>query len=309
MVLRRDAARAAPSVSLNSTATFGAVSDLAPACDRQDEVTVNVIPHIPAAATRTVRDALVLAAGNGDRFKNGSSESKLLQPVLGQPLILRTLHTAREAGIRTFHIVLGYRARTLRALVEANVPAGALVNFLYNPDWQLENGLSVLAARRTLRDRRFALLMGDHLFDAAVLSRLLRTPAQPGESLLAVDSSLADPDLAAEATKVRLSGNRITAIGKELAPIRRARHRPVRLRSISVPRAGLRRRRGRHDAQRRHPQAGRARRHACGRRCRRGVVRHRHRGRPRDRRVPADDVAPGLPARVVCSLGGQAEAV
>ena len=45
---------------------------------------------------------------------------------------------------------------------------------------------------------------------------MLRTPAQPGESLLAVDSSLADTDLAAEATKVRLSGNRITAIGKEL---------------------------------------------------------------------------------------------
>jgi len=178
---------------------------------------VNVIPHIPAGATRTVRDALVLAAGNGDRFKNGSSESKLLQPVLGQPLILRTLHTAREAGIHTFHIVLGYRARTLRALVEANVPAGAVVNFLYNPDWRLENGLSVLAARRALRDRRFALLMGDHLFDASVLSRLLRTPAEPGESLLAVDSSFADTDLAAEATKVRLSGNRITAIGKELA--------------------------------------------------------------------------------------------
>ena len=177
---------------------------------------MNVIPHVPAAATRAVRDALVLAAGNGDRFKNGSAESKLLQPVLGQPLILRTLHTAREAGIHTFHIVLGYRARTLRALVEANVPAGTVVNFLYNPDWQLENGLSVLAARRALRDRRFALLMGDHLFDASVLSRLLRTPAQPGESLLAVDSSLVDPEAAAEATKVRLAGNRITAIGKDL---------------------------------------------------------------------------------------------
>jgi choline kinase len=177
---------------------------------------VNVFPYTSAAATDTVRDALVLAAGNGDRFKNGSPESKLLQPVLGQPLILRTLHTAREAGIDTFHVVLGYRARTLRALIEADVPAGAAVHFLYNPDWQLENGLSVLAARRALRDRRFALLMGDHLFDASVLSRLLRTSAQPGESLLAVDSSLADPDVAAEATKVRLSGNHITAIGKEL---------------------------------------------------------------------------------------------
>src|SRR5215218_3188037 len=59
--------------------------------------------------TGAVRDALVLAAGNGDRFKNGSRESKLLQPVLGRPLILRTLETAHRAGITTAHVVLGYR--------------------------------------------------------------------------------------------------------------------------------------------------------------------------------------------------------
>ena len=178
---------------------------------------MSVIPHVPSSASRTVRDALVLAAGNGDRFKNGSSESKLLQSVLGQPLILRTLRAAREAGITTFHIVLGYRARALRAVVEANVPAGAEIHFLYNADWQLENGVSVLAARKALRDRRFALLMGDHLFDASVLARLLRTPVHAGESLLAIDSSAADPAVAAEATKVQLSGSRITAIGKQLA--------------------------------------------------------------------------------------------
>jgi choline kinase len=178
---------------------------------------VSVIPHVSTVGNRTVRDALVLAAGNGDRFRNGSSESKLLQPVLGQPLILRTLRTAREAGITTFHIVLGYRARALRALIEPNVPAGCVVHFLYNPDWQLENGMSVLAARHMLRDRRFALLMGDHLFDASVLARLLRTPVQAGESLLAVDSSQTDADIAAEATKVQLSRGRITAIGKDLS--------------------------------------------------------------------------------------------
>jgi choline kinase len=68
-----------------------------------------------------------------------------------------------------------------------------------------------------LRDRRFALLMGDHLFDAPVLARLLRTSVLPGESLLAVDSSHNESDIAEEATKVRLSGTRITAIGKDLA--------------------------------------------------------------------------------------------
>jgi CTP:molybdopterin cytidylyltransferase MocA len=37
-----------------------------------------------------VDKALVLAAGNGDRFRNPTRESKLLQPVLGRPLIIRT---------------------------------------------------------------------------------------------------------------------------------------------------------------------------------------------------------------------------
>jgi choline kinase len=166
---------------------------------------------------RAVREALVLAAGNGDRFQNGSPESKLLQPVLGQPLILRTLRTARDAGITSFELVVGYRADALRALVRAHAPAGADVHFTYNPEWHLENGVSVLAARPRLDGRRFALLMGDHLFDASVLGRLLRAPIEPGTSVLAVDSRPTTPAIAAEATKVQLSGSRIRAIGKSLA--------------------------------------------------------------------------------------------
>jgi len=163
-----------------------------------------------------VRDAVVLAAGNGDRFQNGSPQSKLLQPVLGQPLILRTLATAREAGISSFEIVVGYQADRMRDTIRRGAPRGAAVNFIYNPEWQLENGVSVLAARHRLRDRRFALLMGDHLFEAAVLSGLLRMRVAPDESILAIDARPAPPEVAAEATKVRMTGDRITAIGKEL---------------------------------------------------------------------------------------------
>ena len=166
----------------------------------------------------TVQSALVLAAGNGDRFKNGSGDSKLLQPVLGQPLILRTLQAACAAGLTTIHVVLGYRASAVRAIIEEGRPAGVAIHFLQNPDWHLENGVSVLTARRPLHNRRFALLMGDHVFEPPVLARLLRTPTEPGASLLAVDSRPASPAIVAEATKVRLAGTRITAIGKQLSP-------------------------------------------------------------------------------------------
>lgn len=165
-----------------------------------------------------VQDAVVLAAGNGDRFQNGTRRSKLLQPVLGRPLILRTLQTAAEAGITAFHVVLGYQADTIRAVVARGVPRGTTVHFTSNPDWHLENGVSVLAARHRLQDRRFALLMGDHLFEAAVLSRLLDMRVPAHESLLAIDAGSVDPGVAAEATKVRLDGDRITAIGKTIDP-------------------------------------------------------------------------------------------
>lgn len=171
---------------------------------------MTVVPSVP------VRDALVLAAGNGDRFHNGSRQSKLLQPVLGCPLIIRTLETAAEAGITSVEVVLGYQADSLRSAVEALRPRDLHVHFSYNPDWHLENGVSVLAARDRFIGRRFALLMGDHLFESRVLARLLQSDAGEGESLLAVDSRPAPADVAAEATKVRLLGTRIVQIGKDL---------------------------------------------------------------------------------------------
>jgi 1L-myo-inositol 1-phosphate cytidylyltransferase len=169
-----------------------------------------------AVAPVPVRDALVLAAGNGDRFRNTSHQSKLLQPILGRPLIVRTLEAAHAAGIITVEVVLGYQANSLRSLIQARLPAGMRAHFSYNPEWHLENGVSVLAARERLAHRRFALLMGDHVFEPDVLATLLRLDLERHESALAVDSRPTSPAIADEATKVRLDGTRITAIGKDL---------------------------------------------------------------------------------------------
>jgi len=163
-----------------------------------------------------LRDAVVLAAGNGDRFKSSLHHSKLLHPVLGQPLIVRTLETAAAAGIPTLNVVLGYEADRVRAAIERHPLPGATVRFTYNPDWRLENGVSALCARELCDGRRFALLMGDHLFQSSVLQRLASLNVAPDDSLLAVDGSEMDPAIAAEATKVQLRGDRVIAIGKDL---------------------------------------------------------------------------------------------
>jgi CTP:molybdopterin cytidylyltransferase MocA len=70
---------------------------------------------VSRARHRAVRKGLVLAAGNGDRFHNANRQSKLLQPVLERPLILRTLQTARDAGVASFEVVLGYQVHYVRS--------------------------------------------------------------------------------------------------------------------------------------------------------------------------------------------------
>ena len=166
--------------------------------------------------TRIVSKAVILAAGNGDRFHNPTHESKLLQPLLGRPILLRTLEAAFDAGIRTATVVVGYQAGRVRELIERGAPAPMDVSFALNPEWRLENGVSALAARPSVGQDRFALLMGDHVFEPPVLQRMLRLEVEGDESLLAVDARPATPEQAEEATKVRREGSRIVAIGKDL---------------------------------------------------------------------------------------------
>lgn len=169
-----------------------------------------------------VHRAIVLAAGNGDRFRNGSSHSKLLTPVAGTPLLIRTLTSARRAGITEAHVVLGYDADAVRALALSEAPTDLVLHFHLNHDWHLENGRSVLAARALMDEpfagEPFALMMGDHLFEADVLRVLLHSRLKVDEALLGIDRFTTDFEIVSEATRVRMHDGRITAIGKNLDP-------------------------------------------------------------------------------------------
>lgn len=165
---------------------------------------------------RPVRRAVILAAGNGDRFHNPAHDSKLLQPLLGRPILLRTIAAAQEAGVDQIIVVLGYQADRVRALAERAAAPNLALSFVVNPRWRLENGISALAARELVGGQRFALLMGDHVFDPETLARMLRHPIDADTSLLAIDARPVPAAVADEATKVRRAGSRIVAIGKDL---------------------------------------------------------------------------------------------
>ncbi len=161
---------------------------------------------------------LILAAGQGSRLRS-VAEVKPLARIAGMPLIQHVMQLARLGGASEFVVVTGYRAERMEAaLAEAGEWTGARVKLVHNPEWRGANGTSVLAAEAEL-DRPFILLMSDHLFDPAMLRRLIERADREAALTLAVDYRTDNPELDLDdATKVRVGADgRIVAIGKELA--------------------------------------------------------------------------------------------
>jgi 1L-myo-inositol 1-phosphate cytidylyltransferase len=159
-----------------------------------------------------ISDAVVLMAGRGARL--GASAPKPLAQLLGRPLISYTFDALARAGIKRVCAVVGFQKPLVMAGAKRLIPKGLDVRFIENPDWQKQNGISVLAAAKHITSP-FLLTMSDHLFDQAMVDLTLRNAASD-QLNLAVDrkiDSIVDLD---DAMKVETRGDRIVAIAKEL---------------------------------------------------------------------------------------------
>ena len=164
----------------------------------------------------SVSAAVVLMAGSGSRLRLGKGTPvKPLIPVLGRPLISYTFEVLASAGVKTIYAVVGYKSETLIKELKTSIPENLSVRFVHNKEWKKKNGMSVLAASRHLTSS-FFLTMCDHLFDRSIIECLRRAAAED-QLNLAIDrkvESIFDLD---DAMKVKTCGDRIIAIGKDLA--------------------------------------------------------------------------------------------
>lgn len=159
---------------------------------------------------------VILAAGLGSRL--GSAEAgvpKPLMEVAGAPLIRHALAHAEASGCQRAVVVIGYEGARVKSAVE-RLASRVRVQFVETPDPFAPNGHSLLAAAPFVQGR-FFLQMVDHVFAQPVLPLLdaCDPDAHEGGRLLVDRAPDAELDLD-DATKVRLDGARITAIGKGL---------------------------------------------------------------------------------------------
>jgi len=96
-------------------------------------------------------------------------------------LLDRAVKVLCEAGVTRIVVVAGYRSEDVAAAIHAR---GLPVELVVNQDWQQGTSTSVLAGLRQVDEDRCLVVMGDHVFEADDVRRLM---AAPGRNVLAVD--------------------------------------------------------------------------------------------------------------------------
>lgn len=154
--------------------------------------------------------AVILAAGLGERM-NHARVPKPLVRMGGISLLERAYQTLRLGGVRgTIAVVVGHRGDEIARFARDR---DLDVTIVENPRYRQGNGTSVLVALPHLSER-FVVAMADHVHTPASISALL---ACRGDFVAAVDTQPAYADRE-EATRVRLRGGEVVAIGKGLEP-------------------------------------------------------------------------------------------
>ena len=158
--------------------------------------------------------AIILAAGRGERLVNGKPYPKPLEPVNGIPLIVRVLRNLERAGIEEVGIVVGYLGDVLIAGL-AQYDFELDIQFFWNHEYNKPNGTSLLKAKSFVVGPTF-LMMSDHLWSPDLIHRVRRYPLACDEVVLGVDFKIDECIDLDDATKVKLSGDRVVRIAKDL---------------------------------------------------------------------------------------------
>ena len=158
--------------------------------------------------------AIILAAGMGTRLVSGEDFPKPMKKVASVPLIVRILRNLERAGITDVAIIVGYKHEVIREGLRT-YRFRMNIEFVQNDEYEKPNGTSLLKAKDFVKGPTFV-LMSDHLWSPELFQAVQRYPLAVDEAVLGVDYRIDRCFDLEDATKVKLDGDRIARIGKEL---------------------------------------------------------------------------------------------
>jgi 2-aminoethylphosphonate-pyruvate transaminase len=161
-----------------------------------------------------IQKAILLAAGKG-LGSNGHDVPLPLLELGGTSLIKRSLLALELHGIHEIIVVVGYRGEEIRRSISSDAEVSAKITWVENPDWQTSS-VSSLTRARPYVDGPVLVLSADVLFAPQILASLVDQELPDGEATLLVDRGLHRIYDPASLLKVKTSGDRVAAFGKDL---------------------------------------------------------------------------------------------
>ena len=129
-----------------------------------------------------VRRAIILAAGSGQRLRPLTDNvPKCLVEVAGEPILLRTLSTLAQYGVREVVIVVGHLGEKVVEAVGSRFH-GLEVTYVWARQYATTNNICSLWEARGHCDEDLFLIEGDVVFEGEVIRRLM---TEPGNAMAA----------------------------------------------------------------------------------------------------------------------------
>jgi len=163
------------------------------------------------------KKGIILAAGLGPRLFNPERKDtvKPLITIGELALLLRVIHNLEMAFCDKVIIVLGWKADIIEEYVLSHYDGPLELRFVFNPNYHLQNGISVLCAQPYVGNE-FILTMADHILDDDIMRLIRNHHPPPGGATLFVDYKIDSIFDINDATKVLTEGRLVKCIGKKL---------------------------------------------------------------------------------------------
>tara|TARA_B100000508_G_C11395650_1_gene245661 strand:+ start:79 stop:798 length:720 start_codon:yes stop_codon:yes gene_type:complete len=116
---------------------------------------------------------VIIAAGMGSRLSSVSNGlPKILVKIWNVPLLELLLDNCYQAGIDHIIIVTGHNSHIIEEYIP-KIKKNIKVTTIFNPDWKLANGVSVLRAKSMIpKNEEFLISMSDHYYTSKSLIRM-----------------------------------------------------------------------------------------------------------------------------------------
>jgi len=167
-----------------------------------------------------INTAVILAAGRGERIAGGEEyRSKPLIKLYDLSLIERSIKKlSNKLKVNKIYVITGFKHEELKIhLDKLKRKLTVDLEVVFAKEWEKGNGASFLAALNHIKQKQFYLLMVDHIFNDEFYSTIFKSKINNTKCYLTISKSLSSMHDHNDATKVKITKNKITNIGKSIS--------------------------------------------------------------------------------------------